>query len=181
MKLVDNLRGCAVWMACLGLLIPHSAVVAAPIEKSQLIDRSGQIAQQPVAIDVALHEGGVLVGQIVDEQGASANGSLVSIQQNGQQLAETTTDTDGRFVVRGLQGGVYQITTAQGGGLYRFWATNTAPPSAQPGVLVVNGEGVVRGQFGGMLLSFLSNPWVIASLVAAAIAIPLALDDNSAS
>ena len=181
MKVVDILRGCAVWMACLGLLVPHSAFAAAANEKSQPIDRSGQIAQQPVAIDVALHEGGVLVGQIVDEQGASASGSLGSIQQNGQHLAQTITDTDGRFVVRGLQGGVYQIATAQGGGLYRFWAPNPAPPSAQPGVLVVNGKGVVRGAFGGCLLSWLSNPWVIAGLVAAAIAIPLALDDDSAS
>jgi hypothetical protein len=45
---------------------------------------------------------------------------------------------------------------------------------------MVNSEEPARGQ-GESVLRFLSNPWVLGSLVAAAIAIPLALDDDDAS
>ena len=38
----------------------------------------------------------------------------------------------------------------QGEGLYRLWATNTAPPSAQSQALIVSSSQVVRGQFAGL-------------------------------
>jgi hypothetical protein len=47
---------------------------------------------------------------------------------------------------------------------------------------VLPNTNVVRGQFGGGgMLGWLANPWVLAAVVAAAIAIPLALDDDDAS
>jgi hypothetical protein len=66
--------------------------------------------------------------------------------------------------------------------VYRLWAEQTAPPAANDGVLVVHGDDAVRGNScnpcGGGLLGVLANPWVLAAIVAAAIAIPLALDDD---
>ena len=45
---------------------------------------------------------------------------------------------------------------------------------------MVKGQNVVRGA-NAPILAFLANPWVLAGIVAAAIAIPLALDDDDAS
>jgi hypothetical protein len=51
--------------------------------------------------------------------------------------------------------------------------------------MIAPNQTVVRGQMGlgngGSALSWLANPWVLAGVVAAAIAIPLALDDDDAS
>ena len=77
----------------------------------------------------------------------------------------------------------------------RLWAANTAPPSAVAGFTHVDGA-VQRGQCtvdsctgtcGGTCgackgkcgpLGLLMNPWVIGAAVAAAIAIPLAVNDD---
>jgi hypothetical protein len=68
--------------------------------------------------------------------------------------------------------------------MYRVWTVNTAPPVAQPGAMVVAGQDLVRGQASSPVLRFFTNPWVLAGLVGAAIAIPIALsndDDDSSS
>ena len=57
---------------------------------------------------------------------------------------------------------------------------NTAPPAAQSAALLVSGSDVVRGQNGG-LVYWLTNPWVLAGLIAAAIAIPIALNNHGSS
>jgi hypothetical protein len=142
----------------------------------------GQMARaaQPLVTDVALGQGGALTGKIVDRQGASQANAEVRVIQQGQVVATAQTDARGEFHVADLRGGVYQIETAQGSGVYRLWATQTAPPSANDGVLVVHDDAVSRSQNGGPggLLGVLANPWVLAAIVAAAIAIPLALDDD---
>jgi len=63
-----------------------------------------------------------------------------------------------------------------------LWAPGTAPPSARDGLLVVSEEPVVRGQDArgfGRLRRLVQNPWVISSLVGAAIAIPIAVDAHN--
>jgi len=126
---------------------------------------------------VALRPGGVLQGQVVDPQGVPAAGTRVVLAREGKPLATTQTDDQGRFGFSGLKGGLYQLATAQNGGMYRLWATGTAPPAARADALLVSGDSVVRGAMGqGGMLSFLANPWVLGAIVAAAIAVPLALD-----
>ena len=83
--------------------------------------------------------------------------------------------------------GVYQIATSGSNGIYRLWAAQTAPPAAQAKLLVVNDGQIALGQCchdgcGGCCGSgwgLLGNPWVLGGIVAAAIAIPLALDEAS--
>lgn len=126
--------------------------------------------------DVALTSGGVFSGQVVDAQGQPQAGSNVVVSQQQQVVATTTTDQNGQFSIRGLQGGVYQVASGQGMKLYRLWAPDTAPPGARQSALVVTGDQVVRGQ--GGLRYWLTNPWVLAVGVAAAIAVPIALSNR---
>jgi hypothetical protein len=148
---------------------------------SQLAQAAGPVVLTPSRIaDVALTSAGELRGQVLDTQGVPQPNIKVSIGQANQQPILVTTGSDGEFSVRGLSGGVYAVRTLQGSSVYRVWAPRTAPPSAQRGVLVVNNGQVVRGLAGARMLA---NPWVMGLVVAAAIAIPLAIDsgDDSAS
>ena len=135
-------------------------------------------AASPVR-DVSLQAGGVLRGQVLDKQGQPCAGLPITVIKVGvttDKPIEAQTDSQGRFQFEGLSAGVYQVATAEGGTLCRLWTPNAAPPSAVPAALVVQGEGPVRGNLGGI------GPlgWTLIGLgVAAAIAIPLALQKNN--
>ena len=109
--------------------------------------------QAAVNHDVALRDGGVLVGQIVNPQGVAKAHANVSIRYANHEVVRTTTDANGVFAAKGLRGGQYQILTDEGMNTCRLWAAGTAPPAARPAALVVSGDPVVRGQYygGGMM------------------------------
>jgi len=153
---------------------------------------AGQTLQAATSVirDVALQPGGVLSGQVLDEQAVAQGQSRIAVVYQGKPLTVTETDSEGRFELAGLQPGVYELHLAQGGGIYRVWAPRTAPPAAEQGVLLVQDSRVVRGlgapfdgglSNGGGHFGWLANPWVLAGGVALAIALPLALDDDDAS
>ena len=127
--------------------------------------------------DVALTSTGELRGQVLDAQGVPQPQIKVAVGQMNQQPTYVSTDSAGQFTVQGLSAGVYHVQTAHGSGVYRVWAPRTAPPSAQPGVLVVNNDQIVRGY--GQGAHILASPWCLGLIVAAAIAIPLAIDSGS--
>ncbi len=137
--------------------------------------------------DVALQDQGILQGQFFDEVGAPAAGVEVLLLRKGERIAQARTDQVGRFALRAITPGVYELATPESRAVYRLWAAGTAPPAAQQGVLVVSGQPIVRGAPGGHhrwmkgLGSTLANPWILALIVAAAIAIPLAVDSNNDS
>jgi hypothetical protein len=182
MKRVGWLHRALVGLASLGLLLPGHVLAAGSSPASPAAAKS-QTPASPNVIDVALQSSGVLRGVVVDQQGALLSRTEVKVWQKDQQIAVTATDEQGRFAVSNLRGGVYQITAAGGQGIYRVWAVSTAPPVAQPGAMVVAGHDLVRGQASSPVLRFFTNPWVLAGLVGAAIAIPIALsnDDDSTS
>lgn len=149
--------------------------------------------------DVMLQEGGVLVGQVVDVQGAPISQANVSLLSGGKEVACGQSDQAGKFSVSGLSGGVYQVVSAEHQGVYRLWAPQTAPPAAQRGLMVVSSKDLIRAQgcacgvpgctggcgagagggpFGGVGNWVANHPLITAGAVAAAIAIPLALDDD---
>lgn len=259
MRIIETLKHLCAWLACLGVLSPAATFGAAP---------EVQQTQQAMALvkDVELSLGGTMSGQIVDQQGNNLSGIEVTLLQNGRQVAQTKTNKAGDFAVEGLQGGTYQIASINGVTAYRAWSSDTAPPAATEGVLLVVPQSVVRAQcqsgcgnnvygqpmygqpmygqpmygqpvygqpvqgevvqgqavqgqavqgqvvqgqpmpageavygqpaycgepvYGGEVYGaappvggkrgwgFLANPWVVGAAVAAAIAIPLALDDN---
>jgi hypothetical protein len=144
------------------------------------------VAAAPTAVaprDVALHDGGVLVGQIVDAQGGAVAKTPVSLYESGKEIARTESDSTGKFKVSGLKGGVYQVASANNSGVYRLWSPRTAPPAAQRGLMLVSHGDLARGQGGGGPFSGVvdwvaKHPIMTAGMVAAAIAIPVALDDD---
>jgi hypothetical protein len=165
-------------VACSGMILPPAALATEP---------AAVVAPAATAVDVALRPGGMLVGQVVDPQGAPQIGKVVSIQYANFEVVRTTTDANGVFAARGLRGGQYQILTDNGICACRLWAENTAPPAARPAALLVSGGDVVRGQWGsvpgtGPMHQWVgwvkAHPYITASAVAAAIAIPLALADD---
>jgi hypothetical protein len=130
-------------LACAGLLLPPADVLAAGPKVAQ------RAPAKPAVTDVALHKGGIVVGHLVDEQGKPIDGAQVSIRLGNKEIAQTTTDNKGMFGVRNLRGGVYQVTAGQGSGTYRFWAPETAPPTAKKRAVLVANEQVARAQVVG--------------------------------
>ncbi len=138
----------------------------------------------PVAVDVALRDGGVLVGRVVNADGVGQPGAPVSIRYEDKVLASAKAGPEGYFAFKGLHGGVYQLTTTDGHGVYRVWSLGSAPPAAQPVAALIEGDYVVRGQAesgtGGNhpVMTFLQSPAgvvVVAGAVAAAVSLPVAL------
>ena len=180
MKLSKFLRGCVMVATCTGML---SAQLAQAAGNPAVTPVAQAAAARPKVQDVALQDRGVFSGAVVDQNGAARGSVPVTISKQGEVVAQTETDAAGRFSVQGLTGGVYEVKTPVGSGVYRLWAPRTAPPAAQS-VAMVMPDNVVRAQLGlnnGSAFGWLANPWVLAGVVAAAIAIPLALDDDDAS
>lgn len=174
MKSRITLRGILVALAAVSMLLPTSSFATEPIADH---------ARSAISIiDVALGEDGSLRGQVLDLQGAPMTQTTVAVVQQGKVLATTQTDAQGRYTFNGMNTGFYQVVTDQGLTVCRVWTAETAPPSALTETLVVDGLQTVRGGMNGRPWgSFLSNPWVLGGIVAAAIAIPLALDKKSSS
>lgn len=162
------IKGLAVGLAVLGFCLPQPLLAA-------------QVAQGKAVIDLELHkgpQGDTFMGQVQDQQGTVQANVPVALYGGGQKLAQTKTDRNGYFAFGNLRGGVYQVATADGVGAYRAWTPGTAPPSAQQGALLIAGDDLVRGNWhhnGGRLKFWLSHPCVIAGIIAAAVAIPVAI------
>ena len=173
MRLRQFFCGMLVASASLGMVLPPNAFAAST---------QGARPATSAVRDVALHDGGSLTGQVLDAAGTPVADTAVAVLEQGRPIASTQTGADGRFAMTGVKAGVYEVATSHGVTVCRLWAPRTAPPAAQADALVVHGDTVVRGaQGGGGVIGFLSNPWVLGGIVAAAIAIPLALDDDDAS
>ncbi|MFV1965106.1 MAG: carboxypeptidase-like regulatory domain-containing protein [Pirellulaceae bacterium] len=165
------------------MLIPSGALRAAEREDSPPSVRLPSVRLPVVGkvVDVGLRPGGTLVGRAVDSSGAPLTGALVTVKRASGEVATATTDSDGRFAVVGLRGGVYQVVAGEGCRIARLWSPGTAPPSASSRLLVVRQTETLLGQReAGPLLSswervkhWLANPWFAGGLVAAAVAIPV--------
>jgi hypothetical protein len=158
-------RSVAILLATLGMCLPQVALAGAPIAATPTA---------PAVVDIALADGGVLHGQLVDLESGKVASVPVSVRAQNQEVARTATASDGRFSVKGLRGGVYQVAAGQGQGIYRLWTAKGAPPSAQKNALVYTQSGG-----GGGLKMLLANPIVIAGVVATAIAVPVAIANSS--
>lgn len=182
MKAIALLRRTAVGLAAIGFCIPAVTFAAAPPPKPA----------KPAVVDVALRDGGVLLGQVVDPQGKGVEGTTVALRHQDREVVRTSTGAEGYFAVKEVRGGVYQIASGENGGVYRLWAPGTAPPAAYEGALLVayQTEGqpvVVRGQSpahvpqGAKVKTFLANPLVIGGIVATAVAVPVAIHNSRSS
>jgi hypothetical protein len=149
--------------------------------------------------DVALTEGGRLEGQVVDYQGKVMPNVSVVLKADGVEPIPTTTTEEGRFAYEGVTGGVYQVVAKNGNGTtIRAWTSEAAPPNAQAEAVVFLQEvaepeelppnapptrggpasrGNMRTQV-GPLKRILSNPIVLPTAIATAIALPIALNSH---
>ena len=138
------------------------------------------MADQPTAAnirDVALGQGGTLEGVVIDAQGVPISGTVVECHRGSRVVGHSKTDTLGHFQLRGLPGGVYHISAAGGGSVFRLWRAGTSPPSAKTGVLIVCVGSYLRGQYTPGAL-FSSNGLLVSGLVFATIAIPVAVSSS---
>lgn len=142
MMISKLLKGAVLSLACCGIL-GQSAMADGP-----------KVAQKSSAVaisDVALSEGGTLVGQLVDKQGRAVECAVVSVKFGNREIAKTVTNGKGLYRVKGLRGGVHQVVAGRQAQIFRFWSPQTAPPSAKNNALSVLGSnGVVRGQLDGL-------------------------------
>ncbi len=171
MKRGKAISGLMVMLAVLAALLAQGALAADPA-----------VQTTPLVSDVALRDGGVLLGQVVSPQGVGLSEARVVVYHQGEERGETKTDDAGYFAFQGLdRGGVYQLASAEGSGAFRVWSPGTAPPTAQPGALLVSGGQTVRGR----LPTFMTNPWFVGGAIATAVAVPVAIhnckDDDPVS
>lgn len=155
------------FVAALGLIFPFQAF-AAPQAGQKTVVRID---------DVKLHKNGSLYGVVLTSALKPASNSFVTIQQGKKVLARTKTNEKGGFGFAGLNSGVYQLVSPEGYQTVRVWNGKVAPPSASPQAVLVNDT--VRAQMGMQGLKvFLSNPFVIAGIIATAVAIPVAIHNS---
>ena len=147
MKKSQFWKSVIVLFAAAGTVLPAPAVFAAD---NQPVDLTTQDAT-PKTLDVALDADGVLNGYLVDGQGKPLANEAVVVRQGRREVAKTKTDSKGKFEVKSLRGGVYQIESKVGSSNYRVWANGTAPKNSRSVALVVNSKDpVVRGQLEGL-------------------------------
>ncbi|MBN2023887.1 MAG: hypothetical protein JW809_13980 [Pirellulales bacterium] len=106
----------------------------------------------------------------------------VVLRHQNRDVAMPKTDAKGYFAAKGLRAGVYQMAASEGRGTYRLWAPGTAPPTAHQGALIVNHGPLARAQYGGGgLKAMFANPWIVAGVVATAVAVPVAVHNSQRS
>jgi len=179
-----RMQTAAAFLGWAALMTPPSALAADRYSAgpSAIVDAA---RQSPPTLDVALRQNGVLVGLVTTSAGIPQKDTPVILSRNGQVIGRTATDPDGRFALTGLSGGTYELLAGNSPSLVRLWAPGTAPPAAGQDALVVIGDPVLRGQGGTghspaayRLRRLLHNPWIWATVIGAAIAIPIAASDD---
>jgi Carboxypeptidase regulatory-like domain len=143
MKRFQWLQYAAAGIASLGFVVP-SGLLAADAGRTPA---PASAAETPSIMDVVLGEGRALSGQVLDAQGAPLAQTLVTVRGSGSGVASAVTDAQGYFSVRGLQGGVYEVTSGGSSAVFRVWTAGAGPPSARKSVLIVAAAPVGRGQY----------------------------------
>ena len=175
MKRKHRLSRLLVALGTVGLLLPPSMLAAeGPAARlpSQSVAAAHNVDQ--ATLDVALQPGGVLRGQIVRPDGSPLGGVHLSVRRQDQQIVAGSTNAQGAFAFSGLRGGVYQLRLGNSLTTFRAWATDTAPASALPSLLLVRDETLVRGQT-GPLPALTGNRLLIGAAIATAIVVPIAI------
>ncbi len=140
MKGFSLLKGAAVGLACLGMIVPQTTMAAGP--------QTAQVAAKVQIADVSLTNG-TLTGKVVNAQGKLLSGSVIKVSLGNREVARTVAGQNGEFAVKNLTSGVYQVSTGQTQAAVRLWEGQAAPPSAKKNVLLVSGP-VTRAQLAGL-------------------------------
>lgn len=141
MKCFSLIRGAAVTLAALGMMIPNAPALAAGPQRITMKTVDAKI------FDISMSQS-TFKGRIVDHTGAAVEGAAVTVKQNNKEVAHSVTDKDGSFAVNNLKNGVYTVASGATEGTFRVWNEKSAPPSAKEQGLLVLGQNGARGQFG---------------------------------
>jgi hypothetical protein len=99
----------------------------------------------PAVTGIALQDGGLLYGQVLDARKQPLANQEVRILSQGRLVIAVKTNARGQFGVRGLRGGLHTIEATGSRQTVQFWAPRTAPPSAERiAVMVVRPESIGR-------------------------------------
>lgn len=145
------------------------------------------------SVDVILSSGGVLHGYVVNGSGVPVGNVDVTLTSPAGEVVAAKSDEKGRFGFRGLQGAGYQLETEHGVVVCRAWTAKAAPPKSAATLLLVHDAELARGQWSAppgvnsgvsRLKRAMTNPFFVATVVGAAVAIPVAIhnankDDSS--
>lgn len=163
------LRPALVLFSCLGLLCnPLCAWEVAKGKKNR---------RPAIALDVLLDGKGTLSGELRDRQGRAIPRTPVLLWKGEYPIQHVRTDDQGRFAFSGLRVGVYRVASRRASVACRAWTAKIAPPSARQRLLVVAQNVSARGQQ-PLKERFIANPFVMGTVIAAAIAIPIAIHDS---
>ena len=137
-------------LTVVGILLPQFTLAATP--DVQVVAET----EKSVITDIALHDGGILVGRLANQKSPVAANQKVTVRQDTKVIAEVITDKNGQFIVHDLRGGIYQIESDGNGGVgnFRAWAPQTAPPTAHQVAFLVEDDQVVRGQMSRFVPNF---------------------------
>lgn len=178
-----------------GRLLSRAVVAASlaiqPALVSSAVGATAPEAAREVVIDITLQPGQMLIGQLVDPNGAPQADAEVTILLTDGSKAVGKTNAEGGFAFRGVNG-VARLESDKAVAVIRSWEPAVAPPSAVPALLLVEQEGVARGQaypgpmtqgFVSRSKSLLANPLFVAGAIGTAVAIPVAIhnDDDPVS
>lgn len=159
----------------------QGALAAPPAAPSRLtnVQRAA-----PIFRDVALDSRGTVCGHIstADTDSPSVPAEIV-FYRDGKLICEAISDQNGSFYSPPIPSGTYEIRarTCQGSQppmRVRVWAHGTAPPAAEEQLVIpVDKQPVHRGQDDRPLIirTIFRNPWITATVIGAAIALPIAL------
>ena len=153
-----------------------------PIRKSpksigKLLAKDAVVAKRDLALDLALDLNGSLTGEVRNAQGQLEIDTDVVLWRGNQMLQRTRTNARGQFRFTNLPGGLYRIATPDITLECRAWTATLAPPGARQSLLVVANMYSARGQQ-PINEVFCFNPFLMGTIVAAAIAIPIAVHDD---
>lgn len=166
------LRTLAVSLACVGWILPMTP------SQVRAAEHTAASPARPMVHDLKLDQRNAFQGQLLNAAGQPLVDQALTLRTNGELVAQTKTDESGLFHFGDLRGGVYQIGIADAVVTCRVWTANAAPPAAKEQMLIVAGsEEIVRGQ--QPIGAIFTNPLVIGVVVAAAIAVPLVVHNNS--
>ncbi len=175
-------RQTLIWLAALGLFLPQLTLAQLTLAQLTLAHSAAMASDpSPTTIDVMLRDGGLLLGQVVDAQGQPQPFVPVSLYAKDRLLATAQTDAQGRYTLTGLRGGIYRLVSAGGHGTYRLWNPGAGPPTCRGAALLIVGN-ALRGNLGlpgaGALHFWLSDPYVVAGLIGAGVAVPIIIHNN---
>lgn len=148
-------------------------------------------AEAMKTVDVALDSQGRLQGQVLDAAGEGQAAAFVHLYGADGKPVTSNSNDEGRFAYAGTRPGVYFLQAGNTTQVCRIWEAAAAPPSAVPSVFIVGDADATRAQMQPTLLNrvvqktkrALTNPLVVAGVIATAVAIPVAIhnDDDSSS